>query len=141
MADQKTSQESKPQTRLTRDEVRWGTVQRELGEISAGMKAIRVDIREQNQRSSLHREEVRNSINQLHGKTDELAERHAVLSTEQKNTAAAVKDMEPVVEEMKALKNRGIGVLAAVGIAATAFGVSVGAAWDWLKTSIAGLFS
>ena len=102
----------------------------EVDDISLMMGEVRAGIAEgERQRAAIFRklDEIVAHINQVSGAMTLLGEQHLQLR-------AKVATMEPYVENYKALRNQGIGVIAVIGLMGSVFGAAiVKYGPDWLR--------
>lgn len=108
-------------------------IQRELGELSTTLKAIQANLTAADRKTEAYRDDVRETLTDLSGRILALEHNHRNLSEDMSSVI-------PVVDEVKAWKQRGLGALGIIGIAATALGITIGAGWDAVKDWIVGIF-
>lgn len=115
-------------------------IHRDIGGLLEAVNGLRRDLVKSDAKSEVHR-------SQVYAKLESLQETAVTLGNQAMENAikiaavsADVAEMKPVTEQVVQWKQRGLGALGIVGIAATAFGISVGAGWDKIMEAIRGLF-
>lgn len=89
------------------------SVHRQLGELVAGMRNLQESVRRSEDKSDASRAT-------MHTRMDSMIERVGKVEATVINVQEDVKEMKPVVDEVRAWKQRGIGGLFIVGIGASA---------------------
>ena len=90
-----------------------GTMQREIGMLTAKVDMILETMRRSEEKSDVSRAS-------MHRRLDDQADRMGKVESAVNDVQDDVKDMKPVVEEIQMWRQRGIGALAIVGIGASA---------------------
>lgn len=105
---------------------------RAIGGLTAEVKALRDQLVESERRSAEHR-------NRVYGRLEDIDDRAAKLERRVDQAVATLAEIKPTVDDVLIWKQRGIGALAAVGIAASAIGAAIGLLWTkiaaWLGIS------
>lgn len=89
------------------------SVHQQLGELVAGMRNLTESVRRSEDKSDLSRA-------QMHGRMDAMIERVGKVEAAVGDVQDDVKEMKPVVDEVTAWRNKGIGGLFIIGIGASA---------------------
>lgn len=89
------------------------SVHQQLGELIAGMRNLTESVRRSEDKSDLSRA-------QMHGRMDAMIERVGKVEAGVSDVQDDVKEMKPIVDEVKAWKQRGVGGLFIIGIGASA---------------------
>lgn len=120
------------------------TLERDIGRLVEGVEALRRDFERVENKSDAHRKAV---YNRLTDNEKEILKRHAQYAASlaeimmtQSNTEARISAMEPEIDSLRRMKQRGIGVLATVGLVCTMLGVTVAGGWEKILAGIRSLF-
>lgn len=100
------------------------TVHRQLGELTAGMRALQDTLRRIEEGADRAEDKATESRAAVHRRMDELVGRVGHLETSTATIVSDVAEMKPVTDDVKRWKLMGIGALGVTGIAAMALGVS-----------------
>ena len=99
-------------------------VHRQLGEVIAGLKAVKESLEEH--RDAARRSEEKSDISRagVHRRMDDLVDRIGGVESDVGAVKKDVADMKPVTEDVKRWKLMGMGALAVTGVAFMAMGVT-----------------
>lgn len=110
-------------------------VHTKLGELSAVTKGLQASLERIEEMMERSEDKSDESRSKMHKRVDELVDRVATVEGNFAKVQSDIKDMKPVVEDVKRWRLVGMGALSMIGIAGVALGVSFS---DALKR-IAGL--
>ena len=99
-------------------------VHRQLGELTAGMRALQDSMRRIEEGAARAEDKAATSRSKVHERMDQLVDRVGDVESSVASIGADVSEMKPVTDDVKRWKLMGIGALGVTGIAAMALGVS-----------------
>lgn len=113
-------------------------INRSVGTLTERVDGLQADVAESRAESKDNRERVYLRLEQSELKVEEsnqaILNRLTLLEKTAADNTAKIAEIEPVTKEFLRLKQRGIGAMAVVGLAATLIGGAIALKWDAFTT-------